>query len=98
MIYRIGWPLWKLAAKLGCTLSYRYDIYKNNDPEDTYYYAHSVDIKGLFASGKTVEEVQEAMENGAKTLVNLDLYGDSEKEESLMLKGTCILEKMEKLA
>ena len=69
--YRVGWPLWKLAYRLGFTLSYRYDIYYS--PESRDYCALSPDIKGLGAEAKTIEEVVDAMESGALEFVRLDL-------------------------
>lgn len=72
MKYRVGWPFWRFVFKtFHCTLVYRYDIYKT----DHDYCAISYDIKGLGAEGSTIEEVVEAIENGAKEFVNLDLYG-----------------------
>lgn len=32
--YRVGWPFWKLAYRLGVTLSYRYDIYYSEESGD----------------------------------------------------------------
>ena len=32
--YRVGWPFWKLAYRLGFPLSYRYDIFFSRESGD----------------------------------------------------------------
>ena len=71
MYYRIGFPFWKIMARLGFVLSYRYDIYYSRESDD--YCAYSPDIKGLFAESKDLNEVVSAMQEGAKELVSIDL-------------------------
>lgn len=89
MIYRVGWPLWKLAYKLGCTLYYRYDIYQSSESND--YCAISPDIKGLNAEAKTLDEIKEAMEYGAQEIVKLDLFGLDEHHKEPTLKSFGII-------
>lgn len=69
--YRVGWPFWKLAYRLGVTLSYRYDIYYSEESGD--YCSSSPDIKGLYAECRTIEEVRDVMEAGAADFVSEDL-------------------------
>ena len=45
MNYRIGFPFWKLAYKLGCTLTFRVIIHKGE--EQPVYWCESPDIPGL---------------------------------------------------
>lgn len=84
MIYRVGWPFWKLAYKLGFTLYYRYDVYRNHESND--YCAASPDIKGLNAEAKSLDEVCEAMEYGAQEIVKLDLFGIDEHQKEPTLR------------
>jgi len=59
MNYRIGWPFWKLAAKLGCTLTFRVIIHHDHDeenPNEWYYWSESPDLP-LVLCMKTIPEL-----------------------------------------
>lgn len=54
MQYCIGWPFWRLAAKLGATLYYRIKIHYNVETDS--YWAESSDLT-LTAYGKTLQDL-----------------------------------------
>jgi predicted RNase H-like HicB family nuclease len=54
-MYRVGFPFWKIAARIGVTMLIRVDIFK--DKEAGVFVATSPDLKGLVAEAKTVEEL-----------------------------------------
>ncbi len=55
-MYRVGFPGWKLAAKLGVPVSLR--VYIKQDLEANVYVAQSPDLQGLVIEGHTLEEVK----------------------------------------
>lgn len=73
LIYRVGWPLWKLAYRMGIKLAYRYEILYDVDCKR--YIGISPDIKGLIAECDTVDEVKDVMESDAPLLVSYQVYG-----------------------
>jgi predicted RNase H-like HicB family nuclease len=55
-MYRVGFPGWKLAAKLGVPVRLR--VYIKQDLEANVYVAQSPDLQGLVIEGHTLEEVK----------------------------------------
>lgn len=73
MTYRVGWPFWKQAFKLGVKLSYRYQIFYDVDCKR--YIGISPDVTGLIAECDTPEEVKSVIEGNAPDLVSCQIYG-----------------------
>lgn len=69
--YRVGLPGWKLAARLGLTLSFRVHIHY--DPEAASYWTTSPDIGGLIVTGNTVDELLTEVGIAAPDLVAFEL-------------------------
>jgi len=70
MNYRIGFPFWKLAYKLGCTLTFRVIIHKGE--EQPVYWCESPDIPGLVAEMPTIEELIREVRIMAEELIELN--------------------------
>ncbi len=54
-MYRVGFPGWKLAARLGAPLSLRVNIHF--DPEVHSYWTTSPDLSGLTVTGSNLDEL-----------------------------------------
>lgn len=54
-MYRVGFPGWKLAARVGVKLSIRVNVHF--DPEVKGYWTSSPDLDGLFVTGDTLDEL-----------------------------------------
>lgn len=67
MHYRIGWPLWKLFASMGCEMLYRYEVCF--DEESRRFTATSPDIPGLVVEGSSLGEIKEECSVASRELV-----------------------------
>jgi len=56
LMYRVGLPGWKTAAKLGVPLLVRVELAR--DEESGTFWAKSPDLDGLVVSGATLDEVK----------------------------------------
>jgi predicted RNase H-like HicB family nuclease len=54
-MYRVGFPCWKMAAKLGVPIRLR--VYIKQDLEANVYVAQSPDLPGFVVEGQTLDEV-----------------------------------------
>lgn len=70
MNYRIGLPFWKIAYKLGFTLTSRVVIHKDN--ENKVYWCESPDLPGLIAEMPTIEGLIEEVNIIAEELLELN--------------------------
>jgi len=68
---RVGWPLWKLAARAGLPLHFAVTLHF--DSETKTFWADSPDIDGLVVTGEDMEEVQREARLAAETLLELQL-------------------------
>ena len=71
LMYRVGLPGWKTAAKLGVSLLLRIEIVR--DEESGTFWARSPDLDGLVVSGATLDEVQSESIAAAEVLLALQL-------------------------
>jgi hypothetical protein len=55
IMYRVGFPGWKIAARLNVPLLFKIDVV--HDAEAAVYIATSSDLKGLVVEATTVEEL-----------------------------------------
>lgn len=54
-MYRVGFPLWKLAARVGIPMLFRIEVH--HDQEAGVFIATSPDMRGLVAEASTKEEL-----------------------------------------
>ena len=54
-MYRVGFPGWKLAARLGVPLMFRVDVH--HDPEAGVFIATSEDLRGLVVEATSKDEL-----------------------------------------
>lgn len=70
-IYRIGFPGWRLAARVGVPLCLRVQAFK--DDESNSYWAKSDDLNGLVVSGTTLDELQREVMAAVPLLLQLEV-------------------------
>lgn len=71
MRYKVGFPGWKIAYKMGVPLYYRYTIYFN--PELKHFCGFCPDIKGAITESSDLKEVIEAIQDCALEFISVDL-------------------------
>jgi len=74
-MYRVGFPGWKLAAKMGFPVLVRVHAYY--DKESNSYWAKSPDLDGLVVSGADLDELHNEINTAASELLSLAI--DSRK-------------------
>ena len=72
-MYRVGFPGWKLAARLGVPVLMRVDVYF--DAESKSFWAKSPHLDGLVVSGETLDELRTEVRSAAQALLELKLHG-----------------------
>jgi predicted RNase H-like HicB family nuclease len=72
-MYRVGYPLWKLAARIGIPVKVEVSVYR--DEASNSYWAKSDDLDGLVVSGATLDEVQREVLSAASSLLELSMNG-----------------------
>ena len=70
-MYRVGFPGWKLAARLGVPVRLRVNI--RQDLEANVYVAESPDLDGLIVEGHTLDEIKDEALSAAGVLLELAL-------------------------
>ena len=70
MQYCIGWPFWRLVAKLGVTLYYRIKVHYNAETDS--YWAESSDLT-LTAYGKSLQDLIKEVHACASDLLDGEL-------------------------
>ena len=71
-MYRVGFPGWKLAARLGVPLLVR--VHVHVDEESKSYWADSPDLDGLIVSGQNLEELRSEVTTAAGELLGLAVH------------------------
>ncbi len=66
-MFRVGFPGWKLAVRLGATLVFRVDVL--HDAEAGVYVATSPDLRGLVAEAATIDDLFREVHAGAEELI-----------------------------
>lgn len=69
MGYRVGWPLWRLAARAGAPIEFRVQVHF--DEESKTFWSDSPDVDGLVAAGDTIPELRAATLDMARDLLGL---------------------------
>jgi len=71
MYYPVGWPLWKLLARLGAPL--RFTLIVHFDGEACVFWAESPSIDGLVVEAPTLEEIRREAMYAADILLEMQL-------------------------
>lgn len=74
MHYRIGFPMWKQAARLGVSLRLRVDVMR--DEEANVYIASSADLRGLVCEASTIDELVLEINSTVQELLEFYLLHD----------------------
>ncbi len=72
-MYRVGFPGWKLAARMGVPVRIRVDVHFDN--ESNSYWANSPDLDGLVVAGSTLDELRDEVRSAAGALLELAVNG-----------------------
>jgi len=70
-MYPVGWPLWKLLARLGVPL--RFTLIVHFDGEARVFWAESPNIDGLVVEAPTLEEIRREAMCAADMLLEMQL-------------------------
>ncbi|KQV50065.1 DUF1902 domain-containing protein [Massilia sp. Root335] len=71
-MYRIGYPFWKQAAKLGVPLKLRIDVIR--DDEASVFVATSDDLPGLVCEAPTMDDLVKEVNLAIGELLTLHLH------------------------
>jgi len=71
-MYRIGFPFWKLLARMALPMRLRVNIL--HDPEANVYVAQSPDLDGLIVEAHTLEDLKNEALLAASCLLELKLH------------------------
>ena len=72
-MYRVGMPLWKVAARFGIPLKLR--VHVHFDQESQTYWADSPDLDGLVVAGDNLPEVQREVLIAADEILSHTVHG-----------------------
>lgn len=72
-MYRVGLPLWRLAARAGIPMTIKVLVYA--DKESGTYWAEGVGLRGLVVTGKDLDELHEECTNAIDELMRFELKG-----------------------
>ena len=68
-MYRVGFPLWKVAARFGVPVLVRVDVHFDKDSKS--FWADSPDLDGLVVSGQDLDELRTEVMSAASELLRL---------------------------
>lgn len=88
LLYRIGFPGWKLAAKLGVTLRVKVEIAHN--AEANVFIATSPDLKGLVVEAETFEELLKEIEYCSNDLLHIAFERDIPFQSNIQVSQEAI--------
>lgn len=77
-MYRVGWPLWKVAARLDVPLLVR--VHVHLDKESQSYWADSPDLDGLVVSGKDLDELHQEVVSATNLLLQAAVDGSRTRD------------------
>ncbi len=66
-MYRVGFPFWKFAARIGVRMKLRIDVQK--DEEAGVFFATSKDLPGLVVEAENLDELAEEIKAAASELL-----------------------------
>ena len=68
-MYRVGFPLWKTAARCGFAVGLRVRVF--HDDQAKVYFADSPDLDGLIVEAKTLDDLRNEVRGAAEVLLDL---------------------------
>jgi len=71
LMYRVGFPGWKIAAKMGVPLRLRVNVHFDSEAKS--YWADSPDLRGLVVTGDTLDELRQEARGAAEVLLEIAL-------------------------
>ena len=72
-MYRIGFPFWKTAGKMGVELKLR--VYVTHDAEAGVFIATSDDLRGMVAEAETMDKLVTEVHSTIESLMELEFHG-----------------------
>ena len=87
-MYRVGFPGWKLAARVGVPLKLSVQAFK--DEESNSYWAKSDDLDGLVVAGATLDDLQKEVLAAVPVLLQLEVHGTKAKARADLQLSTQI--------
>lgn len=72
-MYRVGFPGWKLAARVGLPVTFRVQVM--HDDEVNRYWARSPDLDGLVVEAETLDQLRDEVRSAAEMLFELSIDG-----------------------
>lgn len=88
-MYRVGFPGWKLAARLGVPVLVR--VHVHQDVETKSFWADSPDLDGLVVAGQTLDELRSEVNLAAGELLDLAIEGHKTKAQTeLRIRDTAL--------
>ena len=72
-MYPAGVFGWKVAARLGLPIVVKYQI--SFDKEANVHIGHSVNLKGIFAEGETIDELFENIKLATEDMLDIEMHG-----------------------
>lgn len=88
MLYRIGFPGWRLAARLGITLTLKVEL--EYDAEANVFIATSPDLKGLIVEAETFEELLQEIKFCANDLLEVAFQRNIEVKPNIQVSEEAI--------
>lgn len=79
-MYKVGSPLWKIAARLGVSVSLRIDV--RHDDEAGVFIATSPDLKGLVVEASTVDDLIHETNGAVEMLMEEYVHGPKRAPEA----------------
>jgi predicted RNase H-like HicB family nuclease len=84
-MYRVGFPFWKLAARLNVPLLFRVDI--QQDKEANVLLATSPDLSGLVVEAKSMDELMQEIHGCAEMLIEVALKQKPKTKPAIAWNG-----------
>ena len=80
VMYRVGFPGWKIAARLGVPVLIRFQVHY--DDESKSFWADSPDLDGLVVSGGDLDELRSEAVSAAGELLSLAIHSSRAKAKT----------------
>ena len=87
-MYRVGFPFWKLAARLGFPLSFRLQVMHDHGAD--VHIATSIDLAGLVAEAPNLKDLMVEVHDCAEMLTEHALHRPLKHVATLVWDGTIV--------
>ena len=82
LTYRVGWPGWRVLARLGAPLHLRAVI--NYDPDVHCFWVTSPDLQGLVVEGSNIEVLRKEVAGGVEMLLEWELQAGLRRQPRIV--------------